>query len=204
MCIRDRRSTQSAVELAPLVQEQVAMARRHVDWHLARSRAAAAHGLPGAHVALTPVIDGLLRVIERVHVERGLSVESGPIAPELGFAGEAQDLQEILGNVLDNAFKWARRVGRVQACAFDSGQGPMLRIVIDDDGPGIESGRREAVVARGARLDESVPGSGLGLAIVHELVSLYGGSMSLAGSAIGGLCVELELPSFARASATRA
>ena len=199
-----QRSTQSAVELAPLVQEQVAMARRHVDWHLARSRAAAAHGLPGAHVALTPVIDGLLRVIERVHVERGLSVESGPIAPELGFAGEAQDLQEILGNVLDNAFKWARRAVRVQACAFDSGQGPMLRIVIDDDGPGIESGRREAVVARGARLDESVPGSGLGLAIVHELVGLYGGSMSLAGSAIGGLCVELELPSFARASATRA
>ena len=94
-------------------------------------------GLPGAHVALTPVIDGLLRVIERVHVERGLSVESGPIAPELGFAGEAQDLQEILGNVLDNAFKWARRVeraGLVAACA-NASVAPMAQAMATSAAP---------------------------------------------------------------------
>lgn len=199
-----QQSPQSAGELAPLVQDQVAMARRHVDWHLARSRAAASHGLPGAHVALPPVIDGLLRVLERVHADRGLRIECSPIDPDLGFAGEAQDLQEMLGNVLDNAFKWAKRVVQLRACAVQGDPGPMLRIVVDDDGPGIESGRREAVVARGARLDESVPGSGLGLAIVRELVGLYGGSMRLSASAAGGLRVELDLPRLAQAPAARA
>lgn len=183
---------EATADLAGLVQEQVAVARRHVDWHLARARAAAAQGVPGARVALAPVLSGLLRVMERVHSERGLVFVCEPLDSGLSFAGEVQDLQEILGNVLDNACKWARHEVRVSAAALERGGG--LRIVIDDDGPGIDAGRREAVMARGARLDESVPGSGLGLAIVHELVGLYGGSVTLGSSASGGLRVELGLP----------
>ncbi len=178
--------------LATLVEEQVGVARRQVDWHLARARAAAAQGVPGARVALAPVVSGLLRVLERVHAERRLDLQCSAMAPGLAFAGEIQDLQEILGNLLDNACKWARHEVRVSATA--SAGGGRVRIVIDDDGPGIDAGRRSAVMARGARLDESVPGSGLGLAIVSELVGLYGGSVQLLAAPTGGLRVELELP----------
>lgn len=192
------RRPQADTELALLVEEQVAVARRHIDWHLARSRAAAAQGLPGARVELQPVLGGLLRVMERVHAQRQLSLHSAPLAPGLAFAGEVQDLQEVLGNLLDNACKWARHTVRVAATASTATTGPgagnRLRIVIDDDGPGIAADRRDAVMARGARLDEAVPGSGLGLAIVHELVGLYGGSVRLLSAPSGGLRVEVELP----------
>ncbi|MBK7261170.1 MAG: sensor histidine kinase [Rubrivivax sp.] len=188
------RNPQAAAALAPLVLEQVGLARRQVDWHLARARAAAAHGLPSFRVPVAGVLDGLLRVMERVHAARGLVFVCEPVAPELAFAGEAQDLQEILGNLLDNASKWARRQVHVAASARQDDGGSRLQIVIDDDGPGIDVGQRAAVIARGARLDESVPGSGLGLAIVHELVGLYGGSVVLGSAALGGLRVELSLP----------
>jgi signal transduction histidine kinase len=188
------RQPEAASDLAQLVQEQVATARRHVDWHLARSRAAAAQGVPGARVELAPVLGGLLRVMERVHARRDLVFDCELTGADLVFAGEIQDLQEMLGNLLDNASKWARR--RVQVSALRSGAGAdaRLRVRVDDDGPGVERDRREAVLARGARLDESVPGSGLGLAIVQELAGLYGGRVTLDVSPAGGLRVELHLP----------
>ena len=184
----------AAATLAPLVQEQVSIARRHIDWHLARSRVAAAQGLPGARTAVAPVIDGLIRVMERVHAERGVRLSFDPPDPGLAFAGEAQDLQEILGNVLDNACKWSRKAVHVCASASIEAGTPRLRIVVEDDGPGIAPERRASVMARGVRLDESMPGSGLGLAIVNELVDLYGGRLILASAAAGGLRVELILP----------
>ena len=188
------RRPETGAELAVLVDEQVGVARRHVDWHLARARAAAAQGVPGARVPLQPVIHGLLRVLERVYAERGIALQCMPMAPDLAFAGEVQDLQEMLGNLLDNACKWARHGVQVSAASLGTGPGSRLQVVIDDDGPGIESDRRESVMARGARLDESVPGSGLGLAIVHELAGLYGGSVRLQAAPTGGLRVEVELP----------
>jgi signal transduction histidine kinase len=189
-----RQTTAAAPELAALVEEQVAVARRHIDWHLARARAAGAQGVPGAHVALQPVVSGLQRVMERVHADRRITLRCEAIAADLAFAGEVQDLQEILGNLLDNACKWARHEVRVSAEAVAEGDGTRLRIAIDDDGPGIDASRRDAVMARGARLDESVPGSGLGLAIVHELVGLYGGSVHLLAAPGGGLRAVVELP----------
>ncbi len=184
------RHPERAGESARLVQEQVGVARRHVDWHLARSRAAAAHGLPGMRVAVAPVLAGLLRVMRQVHAERHLAIECGAMPPDATFAGEEQDLQEMLGNVLDNACKWARRRVQVSATA----QGEHLQIDVDDDGPGIDPARRDAVLARGARIDESVPGAGLGLAIVLELVTLYRGTLALGESPLGGLRVGLRLP----------
>jgi len=185
---------EAGADLPALVEEQVGIARRQVDWHLARARAAAALGVPGARVPLQAAIGGLLRVLERVHGERGITLTCGPMAADLAFAGEVQDLQELLGNLLDNACKWARHEVRVSASALGHGPGSRLRILIDDDGPGIAPDRRDLVMARGARLDESVPGSGLGLAIVNELAGLYGGSIGLATSPTGGLRVEVDLP----------
>lgn len=185
-------------ELAALVAEQTERARRQVDWHLARARAAAAHGLPGARAAVRPAIEGLVRVMQRVHAERGLDIRLAPVAGEPAFAGEAQDLQEMAGNLIDNACKWARsQVGvtvRTESAGAQGQAARRLLIVVDDDGPGIAADRHDAVMARGARLDESVPGSGLGLAIVQELAALYGGRLSLSASPLHGLRAELELP----------
>jgi signal transduction histidine kinase len=184
----------AANELVPLVQEQTALARRHVDWHLARSRAAAAHGLPGAHTRLAPIVAGLVRVMRRVHAERQLHIACAAIDPSCAFAGEAEDLQELLGNVLDNACQWARGQVRISAALRTAAQETRLLIVVEDDGPGIDAARREAVLARGVRLDESTPGAGLGLAIVLELVGLYGGHLDLATATLGGLRVAIDLP----------
>lgn len=188
----------AAQTLAPLVSEQVQVARRHIDWHLARARAAAAVGTVGLQAPLRAVVDGLVRVMQRVHAARGVSVavelEEAEIAEKaeeaLVFAGEAQDLQEMLGNLLDNACKAARQRVVVRA----SRAGRQLRVTVDDDGPGIPADRQAEALRRGGRLDESTPGSGLGLAIVQELAALYGGSLALEGSSMGGLQATLRLP----------
>jgi signal transduction histidine kinase len=177
--------------LARLVQEQVATAQRHIDWHLARSRAAAAQRLPGLRTPLVPVAAGLVRVMQRVHAARELQIDATGVPDTLAFAGEEQDLQEMLGNLLDNACKWARTTVRVSATDTDRGLG----IEVEDDGPGLGEAARSAVLSRGVRMDETVPGSGLGLAIVNELAQLYGGQMQLHSSTLGGLRVTLNLPS---------
>jgi signal transduction histidine kinase len=180
-------------ELARLVQEQVALSRRHIDWHLAHARAAASQRLPGQRTPVAPVVGGLLRVMSRVHAERGLHLSSGEWPADWAFAGEEQDLQEMLGNLLDNACLWARCRVHVDA----SRSGGQLVITLEDDGPGIAAEQRSAVLARGVRLDESTPGSGLGLAIVVELATLYGGALRLGASETGGLSARLSLPAAA-------
>lgn len=179
-----------ASDLPALVRAQVEVSRKHIDAHLSRSRAAASVRQPGQRTRVAPVLAGLLRVMERVHAGRGLALELNPGDDALAFAGEEQDLQEMVGNLLDNACLWARTTVRVGA----SSETGVLRVVVDDDGPGISAEQRNAVLARGARLDESAPGSGLGLAIVADLARLYGGDLALDSGALGGLCVRLSLP----------
>jgi signal transduction histidine kinase len=181
-------------QLAVLVLEQVEQARRQVDWHLARARAAGGHRMPGQRAVLAPVLRDLLRVLEKVHAARALALRCADIDAEQAFAGEQQDLQEMLGNLLDNACKWARTVVSVQARLERTAAPPMLVITVQDDGPGIAPAQRAAVLARGARIDESVPGSGLGLAIVADRVAAYGGTMALESAPLGGLQVVLRLP----------
>jgi len=176
--------------LARLVAAQVEMARRQVDYHLARAQAAAAVRLPGARTPLEPVVDGLVRTMRRIHAGRDLELVVQPIAASLAFRGEAQDLQEMLGNLLDNACKWALR--RVE---IDAGiEQDRLVIRVDDDGKGIAAEQREAMLRRGVRADQQVPGSGLGLAIVDDLARMYGGQVVLADSSLGGLRAVLTLP----------
>lgn len=180
----------AAATLARLVREQVGLARTQVEHHLARARAAAAVGVPGQRTPLRPVIEGLLRLMGKVHAARALQFELSACDPQLAFRGEAQDLHEMLGNLIDNASKWAARQVRVQVDVH----GNELIVRIDDDGPGLRAEAREAVFARGVRADERTPGSGLGLSIVRELAQLYGGGVALLASPLGGLRAELRLP----------
>ncbi len=176
--------------LPQLVSEQVVIARRQVDYHLARARAAAAATVPGVRSEVRPLVDSLVRVMERLYQERNIAVTiaDSDIAPV--FRGEQQDLQEMLGNVLDNAWKWA--ASRVEISFLIEGE--RLVIQVDDDGQGLATEQRQAVLARGVRADERVPGSGLGLAIVEDLAQLYDGSIELDDSPLGGLRVRLILP----------
>ncbi|PKO88021.1 MAG: ATP-binding protein [Betaproteobacteria bacterium HGW-Betaproteobacteria-10] len=181
---------QPGAELSRLVLDQVDIARRQVDYHLARAQAAATSRLPGAKTPLLPVIEGLVRAMRRIHADRQIEITLQPLPASLSFRGEAQDLQEMLGNLLDNACKWATR--RVVLNAHDNGA--TLMLTIDDDGAGLALAQRDAVMRRGVRADEAVPGSGLGLAIVDDLARLYGGQIELLDSPFGGLRSQLTLP----------
>lgn len=186
-------STMERPALARQLREQVAQVREQVDWHLSRARRSSS-GLPGQATEVGPVVEGLVRVMRKVYAYREdkpeLVVETGAIDPALRFAGEAQDLQELVGNLLDNGCKWARSRVRVQAGLA----GGELCLTIDDDGPGLSPEQRRAVFERGVRADERTPGSGLGLAIARETAALYGGQVSLEPSELGGLRAELRLP----------
>lgn len=182
-------SERARQELPALVSDQVQVARRHIDWHLARSRAAAAQATLGLSTPVQPVVDGLVRVMQKIHAHRGIGV-SAEVDAQLAFAGEAQDLQEMLGNLLDNACRAASSRVRVSAVRQDR----LLHLSVADDGPGIAPADMAAALRRGGRLDESTPGSGLGLAIVQELATLYGGAIELRRSEMGGLLAVLTLP----------
>jgi signal transduction histidine kinase len=182
-------------ELVRLVDEQVAQAQRQINWHLSRARAAAAVGVPGVRTLVSAVAGPLVKVMDRVHADRHLDVDDRTADAPLWFAGEEQDLQEMLGNLLDNACKWARSAVLVEVLAVEGAPRPSLQITVEDDGLGIAEALREKVLVRGARVDEQVPGSGLGLAIVHDLAQLHGGMLRLERSeALGGLRARLVLP----------
>ncbi|AQR60995.1 sensor histidine kinase [Brevundimonas sp. LM2] len=176
--------------LANVVRRQSEIMKGQVDHHLRRARAAArAQGL-GERTPVGEVIDELAVMLERVFQSKGVEIDWR--APdELAFLGERQDLQEVLGNLMENACKWSTR--RVRISAGASGLGQMIAVV-EDDGPGLPADQRDAVMKRGARLDEGAPGSGLGLAIVDDLTRAYGGRLTLAASDLGGLKAMLELP----------
>lgn len=176
---------------ARLAREQVAVAQRQIDHHLARARAAAASGTAGGRAPLRAPVQALLRVMQRLYAARGLEFEMAEFADGLEFRGEEQDLQEMVGNLLDNACKWAARRVRIGARADAPDR---LQIVIDDDGPGIAEDERERIFERGVRMDEQRPGSGLGLDIVRDLAGTYGGEVSAGQSPLGGLRVTLTLP----------
>jgi signal transduction histidine kinase len=175
---------------AALVSEQVEAARKQVDYQLRRARAAAAVRVPGTKTPVAPVIDGLAKVMHKIYAERQLELKICPVADHVAFHGEEQDLQEMLGNLLDNACKWANHVIEVDAI-LNQGN---VAITVDDDGKGIPPAQRDAVLGRGVRADEQTAGSGLGLAIVDDLARMYGGKAEIGDSPLGGLRVKLTLP----------
>jgi len=178
-----------AAALAEMVKRQVFAMRRQVDHYLSRARAAGSLDVLGNRTQVAGVLDDLSRVIARIHAARGITVDAS-CSDEIFFRGERQDLEEMLGNLIDNACKWARSAVRVR-CECDGGR---MVVTVEDDGPGLSAEQRSQVGERGERLDESVPGSGLGLAIVRDISKLYGGFFVLDQSSMGGLLARLELP----------
>lgn len=179
--------------LAEKVREQSAVMRDQVQYYLDRARAAARAATIGNITDIEPVIASFIRAFEKIYRDRDLSFAS-EIEPGLRFRGEKQDLEEMIGNLADNAGKWAKEKVLIRAARDEGGATPMLRLTVDDDGPGLSEGARKEATKRGRRLDETKPGSGLGLSIVVDLAALYGGTFSLEDSPLGGLRARLMLP----------
>ncbi len=181
--------------LAEAIEEQIQRMASHVEYHLARARVAAAGSGGGAGVApcaVAPCVAALVRTLSKLYAERGglLAISTAEVSAEVTVRVRIEDLEEILGNVLDNACKWAR--ARIRVAAVDRGEITVL--TVEDDGPGLPEALRAAVLERGVRIDESAPGTGLGLSIVRELVEHYGGTVVLSASSLGGLGVQISLP----------
>lgn len=176
--------------LAESVRREVEGMRRQIDSHLAQARAAAAAAAPGTMCPVATSAAPLLRTMDRLYSERGLRLDTD-VPETIAVAMERQDLDEVLGNLLDNACKWARH--RVTLTAAADGDTRVL-IVVEDDGDGLPEVLWTRVLDRGVRADQSAPGGGLGLAIVRDLVDVYRGTIQLRGATIGGLRVELRLP----------
>lgn len=178
---------------AEIIAQQCERMHRQIDYQLARARAAALRSAPGVATKVDETLTPLLDAMRRLHGRRNIEF-SASLTPGLVAVLDAQDLSEILGNVLDNGGKWAR--GRVQLTVVHSPPDQVL-VMVDDDGPGLPADAYERVFGLGERLDEQTPGHGMGLAIVKDLVVLYGGKVWLDASPLGGLRVSLQLPAIA-------
>ena len=185
----DRARAAGQVELAEGIMQQVERMRRQVDYHLAHARASASGGNPSSRSHLLTSADGLARTMMTIHVARRVGIEVN--VPHDHFVrAHREDLDELLGNLVDNACKWATSRVEIRS-SLDSRD---VVMTVDDDGPGLAVELREAVLQRGVRADEAAPGSGLGRALVADLAELYGGSIALGSSPLGGLRATLRLP----------
>ncbi len=185
----DRAEAEGQREVAATIHQQVERMRRQIDYHLAHARAANSGGTPGVHCLVLVSAEGLSRTLLRIYAARGLDIQVN-VSPEHSIRGRREDLDEMLGNLLDNACKWARSAVRVQSLRENGN----IVILVEDDGPGIVPEMRNVVLQRGVRADEAAPGSGLGLSIVRDLAEVYGGTISLENSPKGGLRARLQLP----------
>jgi two-component system sensor histidine kinase PhoQ len=173
---------------ASVVEAQVDRMDRIVGYHLQRAATAGRPGLGAAH-EVRPLVERLLAALRKVYAEKAVDIETS-IDAALQFRGDEGDLTEALGNLLDNAFKWCRSRVRVSAVA----EGATFRLIVEDDGPGIDEAQAQRVLERGARADESVPGHGLGLAVSRDIAESCGGSILIAHSELGGAAVTLRFP----------
>jgi signal transduction histidine kinase len=176
-------------EIASAINLQVDRMRRQVDYHLTQARATTPGNAPGARCVLASV-EGLTRTLEKIYAARGLAIEVDVSSAHF-VRGQREDLEEMLGNLLDNACKWAKSNVKIQSVQENGA----VVLTVDDDGPGLPSSIRDQVLQRGVRADEAAPGSGLGLAIVRDLAQLYEGTITLDDSPMGGLHASLRLPS---------
>ena len=185
----DRADAAGQHEVAAEMRAQLDRMRRQLDYHLAHARAAASGAPLGARSSVLDSANALARTLLRLHADRGLSIDV-KVPPDHSVRVQREDLDEMLGNLLDNACKWAKSRVIITSSLDDA----FVRITIDDDGPGLDPTLHDAVLQRGVRADEAAPGSSFGLAIVRDLAELYGGSIALEQSATGGVRALLRLP----------
>jgi signal transduction histidine kinase len=182
--------------MAESIARQAQVMRRQVDHYLTRARTVASAKVIGARTEAAPVINDLTRALSKIYAPRGIRIERA--CPDgLSFRGDRSDFEEMVGNLLDNACKWAD--GEVTV-TVSSGQRGRLTVAVADNGPGLTGEQAARVIERGERLDESKPGSGLGLGIVKEIASLYGGTLTLGRVDTGGLSAILDLPAVERSA----
>lgn len=179
--------------LARSVREQSVTMQRQLRYYLDRAQMAARERTIGTVTDVGPALERLMKAMARLGEHDGVRV-SFEAGPAVRFAGERQDFEEIAGNLVDNAIKWANSTVRVALDVDKQTNRKKFYLIIDDDGPGLSAKARQDVLSRGRRLDETKPGSGLGLSIVAELVEVYGGSLALDDSPAGGLRVVVGLP----------
>jgi len=186
--------------LGKKVSEQTGVMRDHVSMYLDRARRAARAKTIGAATDASDVVKSIVRTLERIHVDRKISIKAS-YDTDIRFRGERQDLEEMVGNLLDNAYKWTNgkvAVGvRPSASPLDK-RIAWIDVCVEDNGPGLPDGGAAIAMERGKRLDETKPGSGLGLSIVSETAAMYGGKLFLDKSDLGGLHAILTLPAARR------
>ena len=176
------------------VVRELSTMRRHIDHHLARARAMGRRTSATARAEVWPVLERLILAVERIYVDRNIVIDLAGDR-ELVFRGEKQDLEEMAGNLIDNAAKYGGGRVFVTVGAETRAGGAMVRIQVEDDGAGIPVKLRESMFERGSRLDTGKPGTGLGLAIVRDVAGIYGGAVELSESEdLGGLMATLILP----------
>ncbi|MEP4051472.1 MAG: HAMP domain-containing sensor histidine kinase [Litorimonas sp.] len=186
------RNEAEAADTTPsrIVAKQTDTMAAQVDHHLRRARAAARGQAIGVRADMDPVIDGLVRTLPRIYRDKDLTIEKTGDS-DLIFRGHPRDLEDMIGNLMDNAAKWtASRIDVVVTKVEDG----FCTVLIADDGPGLTPDEIETALKRGARLDEATPGSGLGLSIVKDLADAYKGSLVFSRSKAGGLQANLRLP----------
>ncbi|MFC0210265.1 sensor histidine kinase [Chelativorans intermedius] len=181
-------------EQGRLIADHAAAMQQQIDHYLQRARAAAQRSALAQRSPVNETLERMARVTRKLNPDKTLTLDLPP--QEVVFAGEREDLEEIIGNLLENAMKWARgQVGlSLLAPEAAEGEGRRFTLKIEDDGPGIPEAQARQALKRGRRLDETKPGTGLGLAIVADLVAEYGGALALERSGLGGLMVRIELP----------
>ena len=168
----------------------VLLMERRIRHHLSRARAAALSGPSRARTLLAARLDDVGQALTKIHADKTIKLTQN-IPPDLAVACEQQDFDEMAGNLLENAFRWAQSLVSVTARRDENRS---VTIVIEDDGPGLQPEQMPQALRAGARLDETAPGFGFGLPITRELAELYGGELNLDRSPLGGLRVTLSLP----------
>ncbi|HER25905.1 MAG TPA: HAMP domain-containing histidine kinase, partial [Rhodospirillales bacterium] len=177
-----------------LVHQQLKTVNSIIDHQLSKARLAGSTNLIGAQTSVQSVIGDLIYTLEILYQDRNISLTQAGLE-NLLFRGDRQDLEELLGNLIDNACKWANGTIKIAGESLDyPDSGRLFRLTIEDDGPGIPAAEMLAVLQRGHRLDEQTPGSGIGLNVARDIVKLYSGKLDLDTSSIGGLRVRLILP----------
>ena len=192
MSVLTNEAAANSPDLARAVVRELSTMRRHIDHHLAMARAMGRRTSATARAEVWPSLERLVSAIERIYAEKGVVIDlAGDRAA--CFRGERQDLEELAGNLIDNAAKYGG--GRVFVTVSRDEAAGQVQIAVEDDGQGIPVRLRETMFERGARLDTGKPGTGLGLAIVRDVAAIYGGSISLSESEdLGGLMAVLRLP----------
>ena len=181
-----------------LLKEQTGIMRAQIERYLQRARIAAQRDSVIYRTPLRPLLERLVRVMGKLYLSKEITFSMNEA--DIIFIGEKEDIEEMVGNILENACKWAQKhvVLRCETANDKmreaSSVHPMFELSVEDDGPGLPINRRHEALERGKRLDESKPGTGLGLSIVAELVGEYDGNVELSVSKLGGLCVTLRLP----------